>query len=450
MPTDAVQNCSMEQMVLTLEDLLNNQFHLNNWLPIGNRYRTNVIENIKIDNQNANINYLDLKQYTAVSSILHCSDGWTFLSSAFKSIIAGDIPSAIFFIYYSELRALMSLFGANGISILSSRHYFFGTVGDGHLSKKVGTHAIVQTILDEYIANTTKSTLLLKLIKVGNHTIDEWLRATGHIPTYIMTDFLSQWGLDINEVKSDHDSRNEVSYRPHNLASNTYKYSYKEYLEQILDFWRLCEPAGSSSFNLLDLYILKKSLQKVFNNRPFNTNSSNIDRINDPSYLIDFKEYVSNLNQNLGSPLMDSQIDILTSFHTPFDQFLEQANKKAYDATINQYDPIPMLARSLFLLRFATAGVNKIIKDANIKKDDIGFWWKEYGNMHGFWAQNDYPDDFIDSLWPDIDEILKDIKEKTTDTAYNFDNPTSMDAVPLREINCLTQLNKIPLWSFAI
>lgn len=451
MPQNAVQYASIEQMTSTLEGLAGTQFNQNSWLPAGNRYKDNIIENIKIDSQLPNIvNTTDLKEYTSVSSILHCTDGWAFLSRAFSSMINADIPSAIFFIYYSELRALMSLFGTNGISILSNKHFYFDLNGDIHSTIKLGTHEIVQRILKEYIDNSTKSALLLKWIKIGSNSLYDWLQATGFGTSYVMSDFLNQWGLDINEVRADHDTRNQVSYRPHILNPNTYKLNYEDNLKKIIDFWRLCEPEGTSEFKLLDFYILKKSLQMIFNSLPYGEDGSNLERITEPSYLIDFKEYIKSINITLGSPLLESQLNNLTSFNSPVDEFLDKANKKAYNCVTNQYDLIPMLARALFLLRFATAGVNHNLMEARISKSDIDFWWKDYGTKYGFWDENDIPENFVDSLWPDIEEVINQIKDIMSESEVQFGDPKSLENFYLRDINCLTQVNKIPLWGFGL
>ncbi|WP_447767925.1 hypothetical protein [Sphingobacterium faecium] len=453
MPQNAVQHGSIEQMISTLEGLSVSQFNQNSWLPSGNRYGVNIIENIKLDSDRetpTTINKTDLKEYTSISSILHCTDGWTFLSRAFTSMINADIPSAIFFIYYSELRALMSLFGTNGISILSNKHFYFDINGDMSLPLKKGTHIIVQEILKEYINNNAKSTLLFKWIKIGSNSLYDWLQATGFATSYIMSDFLNQWGLDINEVGADHDTRNQVSYRPHILNSKTYEFNYESNLKQIIDFWRLCEPEGTSEFKLLDFYILKKSLQMIFNNLPYGEDQSNLDRITNESYFVDFKQYVKNINATLGSPLLESQINNITSFDTPIDTFLDKASQKAYNSTNNQYDIIPMLARALFLLRFATAGVNHNFIEASISKNDIDFWWKDYGTKYGFWNQNEIPENFVDFLWPDIEEVINDIKNMMSDTEEQFNGPKSLEYFYLKDINCLTQVNKIPLWAFGL
>lgn len=451
MPKNAVQNGSIENMISTLEDLSLSQFNLNNWLPIGNRYVDKIIENINIDSKAPNvINSQDLEEYTSVSSILHCTDGWSFLSRAFSAMISADIPSAIFFVYYSELRALMSLFGTNGISILSGKHYYFDINGNISPPIAVGTHKAVQKILGEYVDNSVKSSLLLKWIKIGNISIHDWLKATGFATNFIMTDFLDNWGLDIKEVSIDHDTRNEVSYRPHILNPNTFNFDYENNLKQIIEFWRICEPEGSTEFKLLDFYLLKKSLQIVFDMLPHGENQSNLDRNSEPSYIIDFKEFVKAANAKLGTPLLDSQLNNLTTFETTIDSFLDKAKQKAYNSTSNQYDLIPMLARALFLLRFATAGVNNNFTSANITKNKIDFWWKDYGTKYGFWNQNEFPENFVDSLWPDIEELINELEDSISANENFFLGPKSMENFTLRDINCFTQVNKIPLWGFGL
>lgn len=445
-----VQNCSIEQMIQALEKLAQAQFREGSWLSQGNRYKANVISALNADRENGHgVVSSDLREYTAVSAILHCTDGWTFLSNAIKSILAGDVPSAIFFTYYSELRALMSIFGTNGISILDKAHYYFGTDGEAVLTRGGGTHLMVRKILEEYTNNPSKASLLLNWFQIGNHSLEDWLRATGYQTGYVMADFLANWGIDLKEIKVDHDARNNVSYRPHNLDLKTYKYSYKSNLQQVVDIWKLCEPIGSG-FSLLDLHILKRSLKKTFDALPYGDNLSNVDRAGEQSYNEDFKKYVENVNKRLGSPLLNSQLMRLTTFDTPIDQFLSYANRPAYDEETNQYDITPMLARAVYLLRFSTAGVKYVFTNANLSKNELAFWWKEYGNKYGFWDENELPDDFIDSLWPDIEEVLNGIHDQTSEGNNNFNNPRSINDYTLQEINCLTQLNKIPLWGFGL
>src|SRR5690606_30661929 len=119
-------------------------------------------------------------------------------------------------------------------------------------------------------------------------------------------------------------------------------------------------------------------------------------------------------------------------------------NKKSYNSTTHQYDIIPMLARALFLLRFATAGVNHNFIKASISKSDIDFWWKDYGTKYGFCNQDEFPEDFVDSLWPDIEEVINDIEDTMSDIEKQFRGPKSIEDLSLRDINCFTQVNKIP------
>lgn len=109
-----------------------------------------------------------------------------------------------------------------------------------------------------------------------------------------------------------------------------------------------------------------------------------------------------------------------------------------------------MLARALFLLRFATAGINRVFKEANLSKENISFWWEEFGIRYGFWDNNSLPEEFIDSLWPDIEDVISELQEKIIEGDNRYENPKSIDLLSLRDINCLTELNKIPLWGFGL
>ncbi|MGE6220700.1 hypothetical protein ACQKCH_12805 [Nubsella zeaxanthinifaciens] len=447
----AVDNSSISAIIDALENLKSSAFVNSEWLTLNNRYIHDIINVYKEDVKKPRTYHKALADYTSTSSILHCSDAWTFISRAVSSLIEGDIPSAIFFTYYSELRSLMSLFATNGMSVLNNKHIYINNNGKAIKFGNRGTHDQVLLILEDYITHPTKTELLLEWLKVDNNTLKDWVRATGTLTSAYMTqDWLKKWSIDVKQIEFDHDTRNQVSYRPHKLKNGLYDFSYKDDLLKIVSFWELCEPTNSNSFYLLDRHLLRLSLEAIFDNQVYRGSSSNGRRNkSSKTYKSAFKRFIIKAAKNLSSKPGPNLVEFLCREESPKDSdIIIEANKPAYNKATKTYNVIPMIARSLMLLRISTGGSEYLVKHANIEKEDLKFWWSDYGNKYGFWEWGILPDDFKDDLWPDIADTLNNLK------AYFLANPIqnskNLNRLSIEDLNRFKQLNQIPLWGIGL
>jgi hypothetical protein len=447
----AVQEASLREMISSLEELKASAFPNKEWLTKNNRYIHDIIGTYKIDLGTSRTYHKFLKDYTATSSILHCSDAWTFISRAVGSLIDGDVSSAIFFTYYSELRSLMSMFATNGISILNNKHIFINSRGKAVRFGKIGTHDQVDQVLTDFIADPLKGDLLLEWLRVDNNTLKDWVRATGTLSSgYLAQDWLQKWSVDVKQLEFDHDTRNEVSYRPHKLKNELYNFSYQDNLTKILSFWELCEPTQLNNFHLLDKHLLRLSLQAIFDNKPYRLTSSNGRRDkNSKSYKSAFKRFIIRASDNLASKPSLSLLKFLSREDSPEDSdLIKEARRPAFDKATKQYDVIPMLARALMLLRISTAGCEYLLKEAGVNKTDLEFWWSDVGNKNGFWKNGVLPNDFKDDLWPDISASLSNIRLYCIDhQVYNLQD---LNGVAIEDLSRFRQLNQIPLWGLGL
>ena len=447
----AVQEASVLEMIRSLEDLKVSAFPYGEWLTRNNRYGNDIIGIYRSDLGTPRTYHKFLKDYTATSSILHCSDAWTFISRAVGSLIDGDVSSAIFFTYYSELRSLMSMFATNGISILNNKHIFINSRGKAVRFGKAGTHDQVDQVLTDFIADPLKGDLLLEWLRVDNNTLKDWVRATGTLSSgYLTQDWLKKWSVDVKQLEFDHDTRNEVSYRPHKLKNNLYKFSYRDNLTKILSFWELCEPTHLNNFHLLDKHLLRLSLQAIFDNKPYRGTSSNGRRNkNSKSYKSAFRRFIIRAADNLTSKPSLSLVKFLSREDNPEDSdLIKEARKPAYDERNKTYDVIPMVARALMLLRISTAGSEYLLKKAEVNKSDLEFWWSDVGNKNGFWINGVLPTDFRDDLWPDISASLSNIKTYCSHNSVN--NLKDLSKLTNEDITRFKQLNQIPLWGLGL
>src|SRR4051812_19836835 len=85
------------------------------WIGSRNYYLNDTVNKVNSISNVSQIRKKPLGEYIASSTILHCYDGWNYISRASESLINGDISTAIHLIYYSELRSVMSLMASQGI-----------------------------------------------------------------------------------------------------------------------------------------------------------------------------------------------------------------------------------------------------------------------------------------------------------------------------------------------
>ncbi|NVM63219.1 KaiC/GvpD/RAD55 family RecA-like ATPase [Mucilaginibacter sp. SG538B] len=457
MPLNAVRNASHTKIVEALEELKSDNFLLSKWLSNNNVYKNDIIEVLKVEFRKKaplvpRFYYKNLRHYTAASMVLHNSDGWTFLARAVDSVLAGDIGSAVFFAYYAELRALMSMFAGNGICILDKPHLYIKRNGKAEkFCPTNGTHTAVLEVLKEWIKDNNRTNQLLNWIRVDNTSLQDWLTKSGRAfrITYLAKDWLEKWSVDVTLLTNDHNTRNEVSYRPNTLSPERLNFDYKENILKVLSFLDCCEPSNSDSFYELDKHLLRISLESVFDSLPFGASSSNGNRVKkSKAYKKDFEKFINPLLSNLGKSNTGFLKDFLIRNNEPEDpQILFEAKKPNFDKATNTYQPTPMISRALLLLRLASGNCESMLKESNIKKDDLEFWWGKYGNKHGFWSENNFPDDLKDA-WADLRDSLKNIRQFCA--SENIVNIKSFEKIPSEDILRFKQINRVALWGIGL
>src|SRR5262249_54808525 len=78
----------------------------------------------------------------------------------------------------------------------------------------------------------------------------------------VVTDWVAQWGTDLELFRSDRSARNYSSYRPTRLEARS-GCTPLEAIHFLKQFWLAAEP-GSSPFGLLDRHLLRRALELGF------------------------------------------------------------------------------------------------------------------------------------------------------------------------------------------
>ena len=155
----------------------------------------------------------------------------------------------------------------------------------------------------------------------------------------------------------------------------------------ISEVWRMLEPASIASFDNLDRFLLRAILQKqhrlLYKDNKFHRKAI-ADRYEELPHLIRFI----------------ASKDFLTGKDYPEDPMLvQQAHSDAKPA-----GPLDMIARSIMMLRAATAFTNSSLSDAGVQ-GKLKRMTGVLGHSRGFYPSNDGSEDPL-SLWEEVEYAL--------------------------------------------
>jgi hypothetical protein len=392
----------------------------NEWLH-NNVYSQNTTTTIEAHFKTNNINHIDLCKYIAASIPTHCMDGWGFLGRAIHCVVRGDTNTARHLAYYAELRAAMSLLASVGIGVLNNTHVVIDSNGqacefpanhDG-----LGTHVFTWLALENWSKTQQAAGLIGEIIKVDSVSLRDWLDefvATGNLIN-IASYWLSNWGLDLKILINDHDARNIVSYRPSHLTNVAYVNAH-ESSTFIFDLWKTLNPYSSTRFNLLDRYLLRKSLQAIDRDTPLlNAQGEQISYIDRISFMLS--------KFSLNKAIFDEYINFFTGNDFPDPIILREAeNRQQFNNPRHHFE---VLSRATLLLRIATGSCFQLINSASFSSTDLEFWWNNLGVERGLWNRRNKPGNNsgdIISLWDDVDIALQKIdmwKRRVNQPSYS-------------------------------
>ncbi len=410
----------------------NNDLINDRWLNPANSYLHSTTGRIRDDIKNGSLNEIDLGAYISVSAPLHCIDGWAYLSSAVNSLIHGDFNTARHLGYYAELRAAISILASEGIGIFGSDHYVID-INQRCLKipGSLGTHKIVWPVLEYWAKHPSAAALIGSSVTPYGIKLEDWHRVFASSPTFpaIAENWLKNWGLDLQQLNSDHDTRNDVSYRPFRITQATPTMPV-EVSEFVREFWTLFSPSGASKFDELDRYLLNKSLKAAYN------------------ALKGGKTYEDRVSFAVLNLFKDKQDAVRTSY----EQFVleDQDNLILRDA--NSSDPsshprhvFQMLSRASLLLRLATGASANLILSSGFSWHDFEFWWKGLGIDVGLWDTGNEPSS-PDELWEDVKNSITEMNawEQTVQdpTVFNM-HDTNLNS---KYLWTLSGTERIALW----
>jgi hypothetical protein len=414
-------------------------FASHQWLDLNNRYASDVVGEIARNigpppNQNAP----HLAQYIAVSTLLHCSDGWSFLGRSINAMLNGDEGTALHLAYYAELRAAMSLLATQGIGAFNSRHFLI----DGQNSVVAfptgrGTHDFVWECLEAWADTTHASNLLGEIIAPFGIRLSSWASPLGAAPIIRLSgqEWLKEWGMDLARFSGDRHARNTTSYRPTGLEfSNNGR--AEDATSFVRSMWSVLEPTTSSGFGNLDKFLLRSLLDMLVKGR------YGLAALGQSDHQRVAGEMIAYQGGAIGdiAPVIQKFLLRLASADEP--EILQYSPKSS--TTGNDWH-LSVISRSALLLRLATGATRRLFDQAGVQMTETAFWRDALGQRKGLWPLGSTPDPMSD-LWADVEDGLRDFEEFEASVPaershYNLSKMFSSSVSELGKLERISVLN---------
>lgn len=399
-----IATASAQYIETTLAQLAS-YFSSGGWLGSHNRYRRDCVAALQAASASSSVSHLDLTEYIAASSVIHCADGWGYLGRALGSHSRGDGCISAHLGYYAELRAALSILASQGIGVFNTKHFVVDSVGNcQQIPNTSGTHQMLWWILEHWAQQQSSARVLGKVVSPSGITLEDWMLEFGGIASLhlIGRDLLQQWGLDLRRMSrgDERRARNFLSYQPTSITPRP-SLSAERTAKFMIDVWSLCRPSIFSRFENLDSHLLRTSLYKIYQSA---MTAGQTGASASTGYRTRIQRTVANLS--LASQIERQRIEtFLTTTPTALPLLLRSAA-----GTVTPEDPehhIQVMARAVLLLRLATGMAARSLRTASISALDLDFWWRSIGEQRGLWRTGEDPTDVMD-LWNDVELAVDD------------------------------------------
>ncbi|HWN72397.1 MAG TPA: hypothetical protein VNN15_01155 [Solirubrobacterales bacterium] len=418
------------------------------WLTLSNRYLTQAPTVIRADlpREDESLLHLagseeadQLAEYVAASSILHCSDGWSYLGRAMAAQLRGDVGAARHLAYYAELRGALSLLAAQGVGVFSGIHVTLSASGDVELFRHWGTHRFAWEALSAWTDLKRSTELFGKIIQPADAPLADWLDPLigADISSATGRQYLREWGLDVERFGLDRDARNDSSYQPRTILGAAVPSSSRA-AEFSQDFWTVFEPTGGTSFGLLDGYLLRRILRSRYRAQTGHQATADpegfgklIDRALETVQPSESKEQIISFLQ--GQVLPDEP---------PL--FSEAETHSAMD---DSEDHLQVIARAGLFLRVSSGAARQLLEDAQLSYPDYEWWARQIAVTRALSVDTGSPLEPPETLWADIDLALESLTDKLADG--NTATYIELNDRCAEELSVLGGCERIALWALA-
>lgn len=411
------------------------------WLPLGSVFHSNLGNALrKFEKKDSTVSGLQVNEYLAASTLLHCFDGWSFLGRALGAQMAGDPGSATHLGYYAELRAAMSVLASQGIGVFGRVHAVAtGPDSCERVTDSGATHVFAWRAL-EYWTDGAAADVLFRVVSPLGIPLRTWLtrfHSSDSGFSSFATYLVRQWGLELYRWDADRESRNLVSYNPTALVSSP-PGEIAETLRSVITLWRCCEPDQSGTFDCLDRLLLRHSLERTFHN------AEGLPPSEEPRYT----ERITNAVNTMGlAP--DTEKSVLRSLLPPGIVFPLLSDAELSESLTSSTHTTQVLARAALLLRLATGCSRTLFGSTGEDlRELLSFWWSSPTVRRRAWSRDLQPKSFVE-LWDDVAVAIGETEDWLSATSperthYDFWRHRGSDAA------VLASTERICLWGLGL
>lgn len=414
------------------------------WIGARNRYQTSILKRLSdaLDKGSKAPDPRPFAQYLAASSFHHCADGWSFFGRALTAQLAGDAEAARHLGYYAELRAAVGILATHGIGVFNGVHVVVATGPEARLVKGPGTHVMTWLTLPYWARTHAATATVASMVSPHGVPLDRWAAALPGAGAWrpVAEEWLATWGLDLEALALDRDSRNESSYQPSRISGRR-SISAEAAAEFAVEAWTLLEPAGPSDpFSILDLQLLRRALETAFVSAGGKLDTS----LSSPwGRAVD-----KAIGDALGDPKPPGIRDFLlrresaTRSDSPI--FGHAGETRSFADSEHH---LGVLSRALLLLRVCSGCVAQMCAYSGVAATDVQFWIEGLARDRGLWPASTPPDP-LTLLYDDVAAGVDDLRTLTTSgpkiTSYHDMRTRASDAL-LSVAGC----ERVALWSIA-
>ena len=418
------------------------------WLGLNNGYRLQAPKTIRKEygkrqtplvHRAKSIPALHLGEYVAASAILHCSDGWAYLGRSMAAQLRGDSGAARHLAYYAELRAAVSLLAAQGVGVFSGIHVLVEESDDIQLFKQQSTHEFAWEALAKWSDRPESIGLFGEVIQPSDAPLHQWLTPLSGGPLWEATGrrYLRTWGLDVKRFGHDRAARNESSYQPRTFYGAAPPSSGRA-LAFAQDFWRLFEPDGGTNFGLLDRYLLRRTMRRMFEVK----NGASLDATPEAFHKF-FEPALANVQTSESTAQLTR---FLTSEAYPDDPPLFSEAEKDSDID-NPEDHLQVIARASLLLRVASGSARRLLDVAELSYPEYEWWARQIAATRALALADEESLNAPELLWEDVDQAIDDLDAKIA--VGDADSYLAMNDHCASELSMLDGCERIALWGLA-
>lgn len=319
-------------------------------------------------------NNADASVSLAAEQMCHMIEGWRYGASAATAYLNNSQQNAVHFAYYAELRAALSLLSWSGIRIRQGDHYYINANGLKTPIENCRTHTAVWALWQHWTTRPDADQLFKEKVKlIPGVSLSDTLNSLQYVRPNAT---LQNWGIDLAQIKEDHNARNTASYEAF-WANNSLKKMTKSDASLILELWKLILPSEGSSLRFdgaLVSYFVKSAVIGMSQNQDQNQTILAISR-----------ELAKNTGTEQETILR--RLDPSNYNTTPFDL-----------ASSKNCNPENIICRAFFLLRLSMLALKTSL--SSTKNNAARSWLSNWLEHAGLWQNSelidpaDIPEDY--------------------------------------------------------